>query len=80
MMCLRAKLLQSYIFVNPWTAAFQLPLPMGFSRQENWNGLPCPSPGDLPDPGMEPMSHASADGFFTIQATRASLAVDPTEL
>ena len=59
MMCLRAKLLQSYIFVNPWTAAFQLPLPMGFSRQENWNGLPCPSPGDLPDPGMEPVSLTS---------------------
>ena len=59
MMCLRAKLLQSYIFVNPWTAAFQLPLPMGFSRQENWNGLPCPSPGDLPDTGMESVSLTS---------------------
>ena len=36
----------------------QAPLPMGFSRQEYWSGLPCPSPGDLPDPGIEPGSPA----------------------
>ena len=35
----------------------QAPLSMGFSRQEYWSGLPFPSPGDLPDPGIEPMSH-----------------------
>ena len=36
-----------------WTVARQAPLPMGFSRQEYWSGLPCPPPGDLPDPGIE---------------------------
>ena len=36
-----------------WTAARQAPLSMGLSRQEYWSGLPCPSPGDLPDPGVE---------------------------
>ena len=39
-------------FVTPWTAAHQAPLSMGFSRQENWSGLPFPPPGDLPDPGI----------------------------
>ena len=39
-----------------WTVAFQAPLSMGFSRQEYWSGLPFPSPGDLPDPGIEPRS------------------------
>ena len=41
---------------TPWTVACQAPLAMGFSRQEYWNGLPFPSPGDLPDPGIEPGS------------------------
>jgi len=39
-----------------WTAACQVPLSMGFSRQEYWSGLPCPPPGDLPDPGIKPAS------------------------
>ena len=43
----------------PWTRALQAPLSMGFSRPEYWSGLPCPSPGDLPDPGIKPMSPAS---------------------
>jgi len=54
--------------VTPWTVARQAPLSMGFSRQEYWSGVPLPSPGDLPLPGMEPMSAASpplAGGFFT---------------
>ena len=42
--------------VAPWTVACQVPLSMGFSRQEYWSGLPFPSPGDLPDPGTEPRS------------------------
>ena len=42
----------------PWTVACQAPLSMGFSRQEYWNGLPFPSPGDRPNPGMEPGSPA----------------------
>ena len=44
------------LFVTPWTIAYQAPPSMGFSRQEHWSGLPFPSPGDLPDPGMEPGS------------------------
>ena len=47
-------------FVTPWTAAHQAPLSMGFSRQEQWSGLPFPSPGDLPDPGIRPSSLALA--------------------
>ena len=43
---------------NPWTIARQAPPSMGFSRQEYWNGLPFPSPGDLSDPGIEPRSPA----------------------
>ena len=42
-----------------WTVACQAPLSMGFSRQEYWSGLPFPSPGNLPDPGIEPKSLAS---------------------
>ena len=44
--------------VTPWTVARQAPLSMGFSRQEDWSGLPFPSPEDLPDPGIEPRSSA----------------------
>ena len=50
-------------FVTPWTVAYQAPLSMGFPRQEYWSWLPFPSPGDLPDPGIEPTS-ALAGGFF----------------
>ena len=46
------------LFANPWTVAYQASLSMGFSRQECWSGLPFPSPGDLPDPGIEPRSPA----------------------
>ena len=42
------------LFATPWTVAYQAPLSMEFSRQEYWSGLPFPSPGDLPDPGVEP--------------------------
>ena len=42
-----------------WTVAHQAPLSTGFSRKEYWSGLSCPPPGDLPDPGIEPMSHVS---------------------
>ena len=50
-----AKSLQSLrLFVTPWTRAHQTPLSMGFSRQEYWNGLLCPLPGDLPNPAIEP--------------------------
>ena len=46
------------LFATPWTVAHQAPPPMGFSRQEYWSGLPFPSPGDLPDPGIESRSPA----------------------
>ena len=55
-----------------WTVAHQAPLSMGFSRQEYWSGLPCPPPGDLPDPGIEPsslMPPALTGGFFTTSTT-----------
>ena len=44
------------LFATPWTVALQTPPSMGFSRQEYWSGLPFPSPGDLPDPGIKPRS------------------------
>ena len=53
---------------TPWTVADQVPLSMEFSRQEHWNGLSFPTPGDLPDPGIEPVSLESpvlAGRFFT---------------
>ena len=47
-----------WLFATPWTVAYQAPLSMEFSRQEYWSGLPFPSPGDLPDPGIKPRSPA----------------------
>ena len=44
------------LFVTPWTMVHQIPLSMGFPRQEYWSGLSFPSPGDLPNPWIEPMS------------------------
>ena len=57
------------LFVSQRTIARQAPLSVGFSRQEYWSGLPCPSPGDLPDPGIKPESPALASGFFTTSTT-----------
>ena len=54
---LKVKLLSCVgLFVTLWTVAYQAPPSMGFSRQEYWSGLPFPSPGDLPDPGIKPRS------------------------
>ena len=53
--------------VTAWTVAHQSPLSMEFSRQENWSKLLFPSPGDLPDSGIEPASPALAGGFFTTE-------------
>ena len=58
------------LFATLWTVDRQVPLFMGFSRQGHWNGLPCPSPGDLPDPGTETeslISPALAGRFFTTE-------------
>ena len=53
------------LFSTPWTVAYQASPSMGFSSQEYWSGLPFPSPGDLPGPGIEPVSPALAGGIFT---------------
>ena len=62
-----------WLFVTPWTAAHQVPLSMRFSRQEYWSRLPCPSPGHLPNPRVEPDSPAFAGGFFTTEPPRKPL-------
>ena len=64
------------LFATPWTVAHEAPLSMGFSRQENWSGLPCSPPGDLPDPGIKPtslMSSELAGGLFIFNATWEAL-------
>ena len=63
--CFKVKVAQSCpTLCDPWTIAHQAPPFMGFSRQEYWSGLPFPSPGDLPDPGIEPRSPTlQADAF-----------------
>ena len=69
---MRAKSLQSFPTVTPWTVARQAPLSMGFSRQEHWSRLPCPPSRDLPNPGIKPTSLTSpalATGLFTTSAT-----------
>ena len=53
------------LFATPRTVAFQASLSMGFPRQEYWSGLPFPSPGDHPNPGIEPVSPVLTSGFFT---------------
>ena len=55
---MKVKSLSVRLFVTPWTVAYQSPLFVGFSKQEYWSGLPVPSPGDLPDPGIKPWSLA----------------------
>ena len=60
------------LFATLWIVTWQTPLSMGFSRQEYWDGLPFPTPGNLPEPQIEPMSLISpalAGGFFTTSTT-----------
>ena len=74
--CMLSCFCHVWLFATLWTVAHQAPLSMGFSRQGYWSGLPFPSPGDLPNPGIEPgslMSPALADGFFTTSATWETL-------
>ena len=54
--CLLRHFSRVLLFATLWTVACQAPLSIGFSGQEDWSGLPFPSPGDLPDPGIEPRS------------------------
>ena len=64
---MKVKLLSRVrLCVTPWTIAYRAPLSMGFSRQEYWSGVPLPSPGDPPDPGIEPGSPAlQGDAFLS---------------
>ena len=69
--CMCAKSFQLCLFATLCTAACQVALSMGFSRQEYWSGLPCSQPGELSDPGMEPISLMPPefiDGFLTTSA------------
>ena len=52
------------LFETPWTVSCQIPLSMEFPRQECWSRLPFPTPGDLPNPGIKPLTPALAGGFF----------------
>ena len=78
-LCARLLLSDS---LQPYGLALQAPLSMGFSKQEYWSGLPCPSPGDLPNLGIEPASLTSpalAGGFFTTSATWDGRGTRPSE-
>ena len=67
LVCMLSHFSHVQLFATPWTVACQAPLSMGFSaRLEYWSGLPCPPPGDLPDPRTSP---ALANGFFTTNTT-----------
>ena len=75
-LCVWCVLSHVQLFATPWTVACQAPLSMGFSRQEYWSGLPFTSPGDLPNPGIEPKSLASlalAATFFSTSTTWEAL-------
>ena len=71
--CVQSHLSRVQLFVRPWTAAHQASLSMGFFRQAYWSGLPCPPPGDLPNPGTDSVSLMSpvknSCEFFTTNAT-----------
>ena len=69
-LCIAESLSCVRLFETPWIVARQAPLSMGFPRQEHWSGLPFPLPEDLPDPGIEPLSHVSSElagRFFTTE-------------
>ena len=70
--CVLSSFSHVQLFESPWTVAHQASLSMGCSRQEYWSGLPCPPPGELPNPRIKPSSltlPALAGGFFTTSAT-----------
>ena len=62
-------------FVSSWTIANQAPLSMGFSRQEYWSGLPFPTPGDLPNPGIEPRSPALQADSLPSESLRQQMSI-----
>ena len=70
--CMLSHFCHVWVFASPWSRAFQVPLSMGFSRQEYWSALPCPLPGDLPNPGIESthlITSALEDRFSTTSTT-----------
>ena len=74
--CVYAKSLQPCLPLRPWTVALQTPLSKGLSRQEHWSGLPWPLSGDLPNPGIKPVSPASfalVGGVFNTSVTWEAL-------
>ena len=65
-LCVLSRFSHVQLFVTLWTVALQAPLSVGFSSQEYWSGLPCPPPGDLPNPGIKPSSLAlKADSLLS---------------
>ena len=69
----------TWLFVTPWTVAYQASPSMGFFRQEYWSGLPFPSPGDLPDPGIKPESPAlEADALTSEPPGKPKLYMEPS--
>ena len=79
-MCVPSHFRHVQLFATPWTAAFQAPVSIGFSRQEYWSGLPLPPPENLPNPRdwtHVSVSPALAGGFFTISATWSLQILDP---
>ena len=76
--CMLSHLSLVQLFVTMWTIAHQAPLSLGFPWQEYWSGMPCPPPGDLPDPWIEPVSLTSpalAGGFLTTSTCKALIYV-----
>ena len=71
-MCMLSHFSHVQRFATLWTVALQAPLPMGFSRQEYWSGLPCPPLGDLPNPGIEPWSPASRQLLYHLGSSSQS--------
>ena len=72
LMCVLSRFSHVQLFATVLIVACQAPMSLGLSRQEYWNGLPCPPPRNLPDPGIEPesfMSPALAGGFFSTSIT-----------
>ena len=70
-MCVLSRFSHVRLFATLWTIAHEAVLSMGFFKQEYWSGVPFPPPGDLPNPGIEPvfMSPTLAGGFFTTSAS-----------
>ena len=72
-MCVCVCLSRVQLFETPWTVACQIPLSMEFPRQECWSGLPFPTPGDLPNPGIKPLTPALQEDSLPLSHVGSSL-------